>query len=318
MERVLSHGLWREVSKIARSATKVHAAIAYVTQASLLPLKRGDVLITDASESAIRSGQTSVAALRALANKGVEIWTLPALHAKVLVADQTVVVGSANASESSAHHLIEAAVLTTSDSALATAHSFIVQAMEAAKKVSDRNLARLAAIPVVRPKLRRAPLGRESASIRLGGQSAWFVGVHELRDDAFPDENPAVDEFEKAIQQDLGIESPDWVRFVGKSRFRSAARGGDLLIVATAKRRGGKPHAVSPPTAILRRQEGKRWTRFYYEPKLVRPMESINWATFLRIAKKSGLPELMPGSARGLSQQQMENLKASWPRRGRG
>ncbi len=63
MNQVLTDKIWREVAKRARLAPTRKAAIAYVTTDDI-GFRAGDVLITDASERAIRSGQTDAKLLR--------------------------------------------------------------------------------------------------------------------------------------------------------------------------------------------------------------------------------------------------------------
>ena len=79
MNRVLTAEIWREVKKRARTVKSRKAAIAYVTK-DLIGLRAGDVLITDASERAIRSGQTSAPLLRELHRNRVEIYSHKGLH----------------------------------------------------------------------------------------------------------------------------------------------------------------------------------------------------------------------------------------------
>ena len=45
--------LWKEIARKAKKARRTKAAIAYVTKASPLALKKGDVLVVDASDGAI-------------------------------------------------------------------------------------------------------------------------------------------------------------------------------------------------------------------------------------------------------------------------
>ena len=69
--------------------------------------------MVDASERAVASGQTCPADLNKLLNKGVAIYSVPNLHAKVFALGRAAYIGSVNVSNRSALQLIEAAVRTT-------------------------------------------------------------------------------------------------------------------------------------------------------------------------------------------------------------
>jgi hypothetical protein len=72
-------------------------------------LRAGDMLVTDASPRAIRSGQTDAKLLRKLHHMGVVIYSREGLHSKVALFGNHVIVDSANMSGS---NLIEASVIT--------------------------------------------------------------------------------------------------------------------------------------------------------------------------------------------------------------
>ena len=99
MSRVLSKDIWLEISKQARTKTPRKIAISYVTT-DHIGLRAGDVLITDASEKAIRTNQTDAKLLRELHGNGVTIHSHKGLHSKVLLLGRHAIVGSANMSGS--------------------------------------------------------------------------------------------------------------------------------------------------------------------------------------------------------------------------
>ena len=119
---------------------------AYVHDTSHLLLGRGDVLVCDASQAAIAGGQTSAAALKLLAKKKVLLYSLPGLHAKVVVADDIAFVGSGNASRNSiGAYLIEAGLRSSSPTTLAGALAFIHQLLQS-PQVTAMTSARLRAL----------------------------------------------------------------------------------------------------------------------------------------------------------------------------
>lgn len=92
--------LLRKIAKLAHKS-RVFAAVAYVTNSTLFPFRKGDVLVVDMSEEAVRAGNTNPSEIDALRKKGVHLYTRQSLHAKVLVFAQGAVVGSANLSDNS-------------------------------------------------------------------------------------------------------------------------------------------------------------------------------------------------------------------------
>jgi phosphatidylserine/phosphatidylglycerophosphate/cardiolipin synthase-like enzyme len=118
MLKIISANLWDTIQKKAKRSEYRRAAIAYVTDPTLLPLRNGDLLVTDASDASIPSGRTSAITLEKYFKAEVELFNLPDLHAKVLVLDDWAVVGSANASHQSAAVYFEAAMLSEDPSLL--------------------------------------------------------------------------------------------------------------------------------------------------------------------------------------------------------
>jgi hypothetical protein len=103
------------------------AAVAYFGQGAskLLPLNKGSRLVVDASELAVRSGQTHPGDLIKLQAHGVRVFSVTNLHAKVFVLGKTAYIGSANASNRSAGHLVEAVVRTADDATVSSARRFV-------------------------------------------------------------------------------------------------------------------------------------------------------------------------------------------------
>lgn len=118
----LAADIWRQITTTAKGRTRGTAfvAVPYFGKEGrrLLPLRAGDTLLVNASEAAVKSGQTYPSGLLRLLNEGVKIYTLSNLHAKVYVFGATAFVGSANASASSRDKLHEA-VIRMRDAAVA-------------------------------------------------------------------------------------------------------------------------------------------------------------------------------------------------------
>ena len=93
----------KEQIKKTRKSQQIFAAIAYVglDATKIMPLRRGDVLVCNASDAAIKQGSTSAIALEKLLRRGVKIFNEPNLHGKVVVFPMKAFVGSANVSRRS-------------------------------------------------------------------------------------------------------------------------------------------------------------------------------------------------------------------------
>jgi hypothetical protein len=124
----LSDGLWPALTRAAKaSGAGCWVATAYFGQgaARLLPLPKNSRLVVDASEGAVKSGQTCPADLLAMLKRGVRVFTRTHLHAKVFVFGRVAFIGSANVSRHSAFQLVEAAVRTTEPRAVRAARKFV-------------------------------------------------------------------------------------------------------------------------------------------------------------------------------------------------
>ena len=120
----LSDSLWACISVDADASVVRTAAVAYVTSASQVPFREGDTLVVDASDQAVTTGKTCAELLQHLFSRGVHLYSLGALHAKVYVFDRVVVVGSCNLSESSRTRLREAAIRTDDQYTVSAARNF--------------------------------------------------------------------------------------------------------------------------------------------------------------------------------------------------
>ncbi|MEI6072013.1 MAG: phospholipase D family protein [Verrucomicrobiae bacterium] len=124
----ISQKIWPTLTKASRgSRQKCAVAVAYFGAGAdaLLPLPKGSRLVVDASERAVASGQTCPADLMKLVTRGVAVYSVPNLHAKVFVLGRAAFIGSANVSNRSATQLVEAVVRTTDPTAVRAARQFV-------------------------------------------------------------------------------------------------------------------------------------------------------------------------------------------------
>jgi len=135
---------------------QVTCAIAFVgvEAPSILPLRKGDVLVCNASLSAIKQGSTSALALDRYRKKGVVIYSQPRLHGKVVVLSNRAFVGSANASRHSDRDLYEAVLETTNEKIVASARSFVLDLSTSFHRLNESDIAKLKKVKVTKkPKI---------------------------------------------------------------------------------------------------------------------------------------------------------------------
>lgn len=128
MSSLCTGKIWGSITKAAISAKMPsYAAVAYFGSKGdkLLPLRDGSKIVVDASIAAVSAGVTDPRSLRRLHDNGVEVYTMPLLHAKVFAFDNVGFVGSTNVSENSANRLIEAAVSTDDAKTLKSFRVFV-------------------------------------------------------------------------------------------------------------------------------------------------------------------------------------------------
>lgn len=284
MEDVLTGNIWKQAASYAKSAKRRLVAVAYMTSDRNLMLMKNDVLICDASDEAIKSNQTSARIIKALIEKGVEVRSLPNLHAKAAVFGRYALIGSSNLSASSEDDLTELALFTDRGQIVAQVTAFIHGLRESAQNIDESFLQRILKIKV---NIRKRVLKRKRNSIRLGKRT-WLVSCQELAEHRYADEQKLVDSAtEKAASLVADTDSTiSWIRWTGSSKFRADAQAGDR-IVQISKNLSGKRVAVIAPCAIVLRQDKDNWTRFYFaQPE---DNQQLSWTQFSATAAKRGL-----------------------------
>jgi len=126
---LITTNIWRALSTHARKTKRRSiVAVAYFGKggARLLPLRKGSVLLVDASESTVKCGQTSPAELLKLYHKGIRIYSKACLHAKIYVLGNRLFIGSANVSNHSKNTLTEILYSTTETESISSAKDFIL------------------------------------------------------------------------------------------------------------------------------------------------------------------------------------------------
>ena len=264
MNQLLSADLWPTLAALTKNHSRLWAAISYVTTTSHLNFGKGDVLVCDASDGAIKAGMTSASALRRFVQSGAKIYSFDGLHAKTLVVDNNAVIGSANLSENAGVNTCEASLLSDDPQVAALVRGFIEQARKAAKRIDEIFLKRIEAISVVRTG---KPPKRNPKRLTGGVSRLWLISTCPLSEkislaEARP-EKQGMAQAKKKLKQGYEIRP---IRWSGKSRFRSEAKPGDLVIEVYREKRGKRIFTeVYQARPIIHRQDSGKWTRFHLE-----------------------------------------------------
>jgi PLD-like domain len=313
MIRLLSSDLWKHLRKLGSRSRLRMAAVAYLTDTFGIRFRRGDTLVVDASDGAIRSGETSKTALDLLARRGVHLYSYAGLHAKVFLFDRVAVVGSSNVSTLSRTHLLEAAVLTDQPTVTSQVRAFIEALQNRSLPIDDRFLRRIRSLPVDRRPWRFSMLAGRAHLLRDSSPQTWLVGVKERADE--PREEEFVEQGTKEALKHRHRRTSEvpWLRFTGLSNFRKSARAGDSIVEISTALNAKRPTEVYRHAPILWRQEeeGKR-TRFFTEYYSDAEQHALSWGEFKKLAPRVGIGRFGQYSQRLLSEDQSQALHSLW------
>ena len=271
--------VWPALTKAIRQCHAPCAvAVASFAQgaATLLPLSQGSRLVVDASERAVASGQTCPRDLLVLLRRGVTIYTVPNLHAKLFVLPRAAYVGSANASRHSAGRLLEALLRTTDPAAVRSAREFVRSlCLHQLTPTTLRTLSRLYRPPrVPGGGTRRKPPAPGRATpdlpvLRLVQlrPKAWSEAQQQLHDKGLPQARDR-----RKHTRGYRTESFIW-------SGKCAIARGELLLQLMAQPAGRK--TVSPPGEVIhtrsRRLPSGQTTAVYVEcpDQPTRPLSAL-------------------------------------------
>jgi hypothetical protein len=269
--RFIAENVWREITAATKKKRgRAFVAVPYFGEAGsrLLPLRKGDTLLVNASDAAVKSGQTHPQALRRLLNKGVKLYTLGTLHAKIYVFGATAFIGSANASASSRDELKEAVVRVRDPSVVAAARRYIHRLCTA--PIQGRHLQRLARI--YRPPRQSGEGKRNAESGRRVKPRVFLAQVTE--GEIAPEYQEALDKGERearARREDRTstIESIWWHR---KFPYEM-----DDTVIRVFKTRNNATYVCPPATVVNRKvvPQGKCPMWIVYLETPTRPWKRI-------------------------------------------
>jgi hypothetical protein len=314
MNRLLTYDLWPVAAKLSRKAETHLAAIAYVT-AETVKFGEGDVLVVDATRKAITSGETTAQVLLDAHDAGAQIYNCPNLHAKLLVMDDTAIIGSGNLSGNSPN-LHECAVLTDQSSVVGQARAYIQQLRERSRLLIRRELVALTKLPVVR----RGGRGQGKAKTILTktlGTRRWLVGVTPIDKERMSAADKATNDralVKLSAKLEKDRDDLSWVKLTGSSKMRKDSKVGDLMIVAERSNKKTNHLTVFPPSPVLARKNSENSTFLYYLRGTKRPdIGKLKLAELLREAGSNLVPSHR--MVRELTPEVFQALERHWPKR---
>ncbi len=305
MDRVITNNVWRQVAEFIGKREKKIAAIAYVSKGTPLLFGKGDILVCDASDQAIKTGETDARMLGDFLKGGAILYCCPNLHAKLLVSGDWVVIGSANLSASSQSVLVEASLITTKPQIKSQVRAFIHELQRTSIPIDEQFISHICSLPVAK-RNRAIPVRRKRASTELGNRY-WIVSTRLLH--SFSEyEEEYIERGEQEARNMLDEDSDiAWIRWAGKGRFRELAKPGDTLIEIM---RHKVKREVFKPRPVLVRQDHEKWTRFYLEEQS--DSKGMSWTEFERRLRKVGLEGIKKSSTRELSLREIALMESIW------
>jgi len=240
----LSSTLWKRLQLLARRATRRSVAVPFVGTgaARRLPLSDGDVLVCRFDRATVRAGLTNPKEILHYLSKGVRVYTVGNLHAKVFILGNTCIVGSPNLSVNSENNLVEAGIETSLPRILRACRAFIESLCFDA--VGPRYAEQLAQF-YQSPRPQEVP--RAGAPARRAFHSA--IVVVSLEDTDFDDLDHAADRSAaKAALKRLDAERFVLDSFKWESQLPATIRRGARVIQVVGH---GKRARVCPPGRVL-------------------------------------------------------------------
>jgi ribosomal protein L20 len=264
--------LWPKIVSLAKQSSRRQIVVAYLGKGAskILPLRKGNVLVVDLSEQAVKTGQTDPSEVEKYLKKGVKVYSQPNLHAKLYVFDEVVIVSSANLSTHSRNNLIEVGLLSEDKQVLSRAKNFIEGLIDNRKLVKATELKEL-------KKLYRSP----RFPAKRAARNFWISRVDEEEFDD-PD-NKTIEKLKRRIKH-VDVKMYDITAV--KSWGRCAWNEGDIVVQVVYNK--DRPVYVIPPSEVIKVHRQK--SRVYCllkEPK----HNWVNWNLFQKVFKKTEIKQ---------------------------
>jgi hypothetical protein len=182
------HGaeLWSEIRSRARKTKRLTAIVAYIGKnpEGIIRWPKNATLLADLSEDSVKRGACSARGALKLFFRGVRVFQVSGLHAKVYIFDDSAIVCSANLSKISSDHLEEAGILITDKSQLKAVQVYLRFLMRDLNTVElDERILRSRAS--LEPKAPQRPIGTHVTQSRSHQLSPriWLIPCQPDRDE---------------------------------------------------------------------------------------------------------------------------------------
>lgn len=255
----LSGDIWVELRRISRlTDARSFVAVAYLGSGASrrLPLRKGSILVVDASTAAVKSGQTDPSEIEKFRRRGVRVFSFPNLHAKVFVIGSTAFVGSTNVSQNSEKVYVEAAIKTKVESLIDEARRFVQNL--ATDEIGPERLKSLKAI-YKKPRAGRLPGQRSKRD--LGPR--FFVVRLTLGEDPDGDEE-TIETGSRIAKASMTSEKTHRLMYFWNSQKVNRYRQGDSVLPVMTDNKG-KILYVEPPSVFLYSNRGKKKRYYHFE-----------------------------------------------------
>ncbi len=282
--------LWEALVQRVKSARRVDAAIAYFGRggAELLPLQCGHRLVVDLSTPTVTTGATDPREVEKLIRRGVRVYTRSGLHAKLIVADNAVIAGSANVSRHSVRSLDEAGILTSDWSAVRRAREFVNRISTEPVRPDYLSHCKRIYRP---PQFNGRPAIPTKHHPRAAHSKLWLVRLGEYSVPESEQERYAQGSTtaEKLIRNATGC-TTDSFHWPSKPRMADELEVGDWII-EVLRHRDGKT-TVHPPAQLLLvdhyfRNRDLRKERWVFHLEVPKRGQMMSWAAFRSAAPTS-------------------------------
>lgn len=228
----LTDDIWKTIKTLSDTSRKTKVAVAYFgTGASkLINLKKGDVLLVSMTIGNVKAGQVNPSEIEIIFKKGVQIYTLINLHAKIFLFDKSVIVGSTNASFNSADTLIEAAILTDDKKAIKDAEEFFLE--NCVEKV-ESDYIKLCKSKYNPPKFLGAKSKRTTHKFKGRLSPLWVLSTTQMKNDYHPEDVKIYDKklptFENKLKDKKKFEV-NKIYYPINHRVISEIKTGDIIV----------------------------------------------------------------------------------------
>lgn len=282
--QLVFENVWQELLKHWTAGPRFVAA-AYFSESDGLNFSPNDVLVVDASDGSIRSGQTCAKALRLAVAEGARVYSHPDLHAKIYVLGQRVFVGSANASRNARENLIECMGMSDEPHSVAAAIAFIDGLSIDADRVDEEFLRRIESLPVNRPLVR----SRAKRVPNVAESKYWLMGLSSID---YPGDVEARDRTSDRLQDSLedGTEAQWFWLPHNATRIVREGKPGDIFINVWREKpkRDARGVRVYPPAVIhhVEHEDGRKI--FHYAQPANADSRYLTWRQFQNLFREAG------------------------------